>query len=70
VQDTQVEDQDYVWMIIQREPSDGFNFIAADPNGMVGSWGMSVDMIRITNIGTKSLFVDAVIGYGLEAERK
>jgi hypothetical protein len=25
---------------------------------------MGVDMIRITNLGTKSLFVDAVIGYG------
>jgi hypothetical protein len=33
-----------------------------------GSTG--VDMIRITNPGTKSLFVDAVIGYGMEAERR
>jgi len=29
-----------------------------------------VDMIRITNPGTKSLFVDAVIGYGKEAEEE
>ncbi len=29
-----------------------------------------VDMIRMTNPGTKSLFVDAVIGYGREAERR
>jgi hypothetical protein len=27
------------------------------------TYDMGVDMIRITNIGTKSLFVDAVIGY-------
>ncbi len=29
-----------------------------------------VDMIRIANSGTKSLFVDAVIGYGRRAERR
>lgn len=36
-------------------------------------WPLSyagVNMIRITNRGIKSLFVDAVIGYGIEAERK
>jgi hypothetical protein len=71
VQDTQVEQQDYIWAIIQREPSNRFNFMAFDPNsGMGGSWGMSVNMIKITNFGTKSLFLDAIIGYGLEAERK
>jgi len=32
--------------------------------------GAGVDMIRITNPGTKSLFVDALIGYGREAERR
>jgi len=29
-----------------------------------------VDMIRIANSGTKSLFVDAVLGYGRRAERR
>jgi len=33
-------------------------------------YNMGVDMIRITNIGTKSLFVDAVIGYSGEAKRR
>jgi len=31
---------------------------------------MAVNTVRITNPGTKSLFVDAVIGYGMEAERR
>jgi hypothetical protein len=71
VQDTQDEQQDYAWMIIQREPSNRFNFLTFDPNsGMGGSWGMAVNTVRITNIGTKSLFVDAVIGLDREAERK
>ena len=29
-----------------------------------------VNMIRITNVGSRSLFVDAVIGYAREAERR
>jgi hypothetical protein len=29
-----------------------------------------VNMIRITNVGNESLFVDAVIGYAMEAERR
>jgi hypothetical protein len=33
-------------------------------------YSAGANMIRITNLGTKSLFVDAVIGYGMEAERK
>jgi hypothetical protein len=71
VQDTQVEQQDYAWMIINRGPSNPFDFITADPDSRMGGyWGMTVNMIRITNSGTKSLFVDAVIGYGIEAERR
>jgi hypothetical protein len=71
VQNTQVEHQDYAWMIIHRDPSNGFDFITVDAGGNFcpGSWGMTVNMIRITNIGTKSLFMDAVIGYALQAER-
>jgi hypothetical protein len=33
-------------------------------------YSAGVNMIRIINLGTKSLFMDAVIGYGMEAERK
>jgi hypothetical protein len=70
MQDTQVEQQEYAWMIINREPSNRFDFITVNPSGMGGYGHMTANMIRITNIGTKSLFVDAVIGYSLEAERK
>jgi len=71
MQDTQDEQQNYAWMIIQREPSNCFIFLGGDPNsGMGGYWGMAVNTVRITNPGTKSLFVDAVIGYGMEAERR
>lgn len=71
MQDTQDEQQNYAWMIIQREPSNRFIFLGGDPNsGMGGYWGMAVNTVRITNSGTKSLFVDAVIGYGMEAERR
>jgi len=71
MQETRDEQQDYAWMIIQREPSNRFNFLTFDPNsGMGGSWGMAVSTVRITNVGTKSLFVDAVIGYDREAERR
>jgi hypothetical protein len=31
---------------------------------LLPTYCMGMDMIRITNLGTKSLFVDAVIGYG------
>jgi len=71
MQDTQDEQQNYAWMIIQREPSNRFVFLGCDPNsGMGGYWGMAVNTVRITNAGTNSLFVDAVIGYGMEAERR
>lgn len=69
-QNTGVNQQDNTWLIIHRNPSNRFSYIGnnpSDPGG--GYWGMTVDMIRITNFGTRSLFVDAVIGYGLEAKR-
>jgi hypothetical protein len=71
MQDTQDEQQNYAWMIIQREPSNRFIFLGYAPNsGIGGYWGMAVNTLRITNPGTNSLFVDAVIGYGIEAERR
>jgi hypothetical protein len=70
IQDTQDERQNYQWMIIQRESSNRFTFISGQ--GYFYEWwgNTGVNMIRITNFGTKSLFVDAAIGYSLEAERK
>lgn len=53
--------QDYVWIPFGLSVS-GFCV------WLEGSAG--VDMIRITNSGTKSLFVDAVIGYTKETERR
>jgi hypothetical protein len=67
MQDTQGK-QDYDWIPLGLSAT-GF-FISPphlpiySPEGSAG-----VDMIRITNPGTKSLFVDAVIGHGLKAER-
>jgi hypothetical protein len=69
MQDTQDEQQNYAWMIIQREPSNRFIFLGGDPiSGMGGYWGMAVNTVRITNPGTKSLFMDAVIGHGIEID--
>jgi hypothetical protein len=53
--------QHYVWMPLGLSAT-GFCV------WLEGSAGL--DMIRITNPGTKSLFVDAIIGYGREAERR
>jgi hypothetical protein len=53
--------QHYVWKPLGLSAT-GFWF------WLEGSAG--VDMIRMTNPGTKYLFVDAVIGYGKEAERR
>ena len=50
--------QHYVWKPLGLSAT-GFWFWLEDSGG--------VDMIRMTNPGTKSLFVDAVIGYGREA---
>ena len=70
MQDTQDERQNYLWMSIQRESSNRFTFFSS--GGYFYAWwgNTGMNMVRITNIGTKSLFLDAVIGYGLEAERR
>ncbi len=59
IQDTQGK-QDYIWRPLGISVSGFWIWLE-------GSAG--VDMIRITNLGNKSLFVDAVIGFGREAER-
>jgi hypothetical protein len=76
VQDTQDERQDYAWIpfwsgrfILSGMWLGGFSFGPGLP-GLSLYGGLGVDKIRITNAGTKSLFVDAVIGYRLEAERR
>jgi len=73
VQDTLDKQQNYAWMIIHGDPwtPGGFRFLPPYSfEGGTASDSTGVDMIRITNPGTKSLFVDAVIGYGREAERR
>jgi len=62
IQDTPDKQQNYAWMIIHGDPwtPGGFRFL---PTYYSFDGSTGVDMIRITNIGTKSLFVDAVIGY-------
>jgi hypothetical protein len=68
MQDTQGK-QDYDWIPLGLSAT-GF-FISPPPLPIYSPEGSAgVDMIRITNPGTKSLFVDAVIGYGMEAERR
>ena len=46
----------------------GFSFGPGQP-GLSPYGGTGVDRIRITNAGAKSLFVDAVIGYGFKEEK-
>jgi hypothetical protein len=58
-QDTQGK-QHYDWMILEVSVT---GFILPPISSFEGSPG--VDMIRITNPGTKSLFLDAVVGYGV-----
>ena len=66
MQDTQGK-QCHDWMPLGISGT-GF-LISSFPEPINSSEGSSgVDMIRITNPGNKSLFVDAVIGYGLNAE--
>jgi hypothetical protein len=76
VQDTQDERQDYAWIpfwsgrfILPGMWPGGFSFGPGRP-GLSLYGGLGVDKIRITNAGTKSLFVDAVIGYGTEADNR
>lgn len=57
----------YGWIpLAVGESPGGFRFSPVEP--YAGSPGL--DMIRIINGGTKSLFVDAVIGYAVRAERR
>jgi len=65
IQETQDQPQNYTWMIIQRESCNRFLFF---PGSYIWWGNTGVNMIRITNLGTKSLFVDAVIGYDMEAK--
>jgi hypothetical protein len=67
IQDMQDERQNYTWIIIQRESCNHFLFF---PESYIWWGNTGVNMIRITNIGTKCLLVDAVIGYSTEAERR
>jgi hypothetical protein len=64
MQDTQ-DKQHYAWTPLGLSVS---GFCLPLIYSFEGSTG--VDMIRITSPGTKSLFVDAVIGYGRKAERR
>lgn len=63
IQETQDERQNYTWIIIQRESCNRFLFF---PESYIWWGNTGMNMIRITSVGTKSLFVDAVIGYGME----
>jgi len=65
LQETQAPDENYVWMIIQRESFNRFLFF---PESYIWWGSTGVNVIRITNLGAESLFVDAIIGYGMEAK--
>jgi len=66
IQDTQDERQNYAWIIIHRDPLMPNRFLFF-PGSYIWYSDTGVNMIRITNVGTKTLFVDAVIGYGRNA---
>src|SRR4030042_3402858 len=63
IQDTENERQDYAWIIINRDPLMANRFLFF-PGTYIWFSGTGVDKIRISNAGNKSLFVDAIIGYG------
>ncbi|MDH7514047.1 MAG: hypothetical protein QHH14_13960 [Clostridiales bacterium] len=65
IQETKDERQNYGWILIQREFCNRFLFF---PESYIWFGNTGVNVIRISNVGTKSLFVDAVIGYAMEAE--
>jgi hypothetical protein len=73
MQDTSDARQDYAWIAVYEGYQfpgmwpGGFRFESGIINPFEGSAG--VDTLRITNVGTDSLFVDAVIGYGRETEK-
>jgi hypothetical protein len=66
MQDTQGK-QHYDWVPLGVSAT-GFYLFPPPTYSFEG--GAGVDMIRISNAGTISLFVDAVIGYGNEAEKE
>jgi len=63
IQDTEDERQNYAWIIINRDPLMPNRFLFF-PGSYIWFSGTGVDKIRISNAGNKSLFVDAIIGYG------
>jgi hypothetical protein len=66
MEDTQGKQQ-YYWMpLAMGQSPGGFRLSAFEP--YEGSAG--IDMIRIANAGTQSLFVDAVIGYSRRVEER
>ena len=67
VQSTIDREQNYSWIIIQRESCNRFSFL---PESYIWFGNTGVSVIRITNFGKKTLLVDAVVGYGSEAERR
>jgi hypothetical protein len=76
VQNTQDERQDYAWIpfwsgrfIPPGMWPGGFSFGPGSP-GLSLYGGLGVDRIRISNSGSRSLFVEAVIGYHFEPERR
>lgn len=67
-QDTQGK-QHHDWMPVLLSAT-GFSLPVIDIYSPSFKGNTGVNMVRITNPGTKSLFVDAVIGYDREAERR
>jgi len=66
MQDTQGKQQHFWMRLAGGHSPGGFRLAGIEP--FEGSAG--IDMIRIANAGTQSLFVDAVIGYSRIAERR
>jgi len=63
IQNIEDERQNYAWIIINRDPLMPNRFLFF-PGTYIWFSGTGVDKIRISNAGNKSLFVDAIIGYG------
>jgi hypothetical protein len=67
-QDTQGK-QHHAWMPVLLSTT-GFSIPVIDMFSPFFKGNTGVNTVRITNLSTKSVFVDAVIGYDREAERK
>ncbi|MHA1280401.1 MAG: hypothetical protein ACTSQ8_24790 [Candidatus Helarchaeota archaeon] len=65
IQEKQNQAENYAWMIIQRESINRFLFF---PESYIWWGDTGVNRIRITNLGTESLLLDAVIGYGMKSK--